>query len=191
VDAPSDITMLLRDFESRSDAGERLLPLVYDELRALAEQRMRAERAGHTLQATALVHETYVRMVGTAEPRWESRAHFFRAAAMAMRRILVDHARRKGSLKRGGEHGRVPLHSLDLGVETDPADVLALEEAVRTLESEDPRAADVAQLRFYSGLSVEETAKALGVSERTVMREWSFAKARLVQLLEGDEDATA
>jgi RNA polymerase sigma factor (TIGR02999 family) len=167
-------------------AAEELLPLVYAQLRAIAEQRMREERAGHTLQATALVHEVFVRLVSGNEPDWQSRAHFFRVAAEAMRRVLIDHARRKLADKRGGGAKAVPLSVVDLAVEQDPAKVIALEDAMRVLEKEDPRAAEVVQLRFYAGLSVQETAALLEMSERTVMREWSFARARLYQLLAGE-----
>jgi RNA polymerase sigma factor (TIGR02999 family) len=184
-----DVTQLLNSFDTESNSAEKLLPLVYDELRAIAQQRMAGERRDHTLEATALVHETYVRLVGGASPEWESRAHFFRVAAMAMRRILVDHARRKGSVKRGGSASRTPLALIQISLEQEPDDILAMEDALEVLETEDARAADIVQLRFYSGLSVEETARALGVSERTVAREWAFARARLVQLL-GEGDAT-
>jgi RNA polymerase sigma factor (TIGR02999 family) len=184
---PSDVTRILTEFADRPNAADELLPLVYNELRAIAQSRMREERAGHTLQATALVHEAYLRLIGGAEPAWESRAHFFRVAAEAMRRILIDHARKKKSAKRGGERKQAPLEAVDLAQEQDPDEVLALDEALRSLEKEDERAAEIVKFRFFAGLSVEETALALDVSERTVMREWAYARARLQQILSGSE----
>jgi RNA polymerase sigma factor (TIGR02999 family) len=184
---PADeVTRILGEIAHRPSAANELLPLVYDQLRLIADQRMRQERAGHTLQATALVHEVFVRLVGGNEPEWQSRAHFFRVAAEAMRRVLIDHARRRLADKRGGGVRPQPLSVVDLAQDHSPEQVLAMEEAVQTLEREDPRAAEVVQMRFYAGLSVEETAELLGVSERTVMREWAFARARLFQLLSGE-----
>ena len=145
---------------------------------------MREERAAHTLQATALVHEAYVRLVGAEGIEWESRAHFFRVAAEAMRRILIDHARKKGAQKRGGGARGIPLTIASLADDADPADFLALHEAIQQLEQEDARAAEIVKLRFFAGLSVADTVRVLGLSERTVMREWAFARARLSQLLE-------
>lgn len=190
----SDVTRILNEFDARPDAADALLPMVYDELRAIAQNRMREERAGHTLQATALVHEVYVKLVGGGRgeggdgedgggPSWESRGHFFRVAAEAMRRILIDHARRRASLKRGGNRRSIPLSVADLSEEHDPGSLIAMDEALATLETEDPRAADIVKLRFFAGLSVEEVKRVLDVSERTVMRDWSFARARLFQLL--------
>lgn len=188
-DASREVTEILRDLGQRPDAAEALLPLVYAQLRAIAQKRMAGERPGHTLEATALVHEAYMRLLGNQEIDWQSRGHFYGAAAEAMRRILIDHARKKGSQKRGGGRQPVAMNIVDLASEQDPADILALDEAITTLAGEDPRAAEVVRLRFYAGLSVEETAAALGVSERTVMREWSYARARLFQLLADDADA--
>jgi len=178
-DAAAQVTRLLQQAGDEQDGWERLLPLVYEELRGLAERRMGAERAGHTLQATALVHEAYLRLIGDTEMAWESRRHFFGAAAEAMRRVLVDHARKVRSQKRGGDRARLALTGLDLPGGDDPDHLLALDEALDQLAAEDPRAAEVARLRFFAGLSVADTAAALDVSERTVMREWSFARARL------------
>jgi len=144
---------------------------------------MRSERTDHTLQATALVHEAYMKLVGDRDVSWQNRAHFFAAAAEAMRRILIDHARKRKSEKRGGGMARVPITVVDLAAESDPDQILALEEALAQLEREDPRAAKIVNLRFYAGLSVEETVEATGLSKRTVMREWAFARARLVELL--------
>jgi RNA polymerase sigma factor (TIGR02999 family) len=188
-DASREVTEILRDLGDRPDAAEALLPLVYAQLRAIAQKRMAGERAGHTLEATALVHEAYMRLLGNQEINWQSRGHFYGAAAEAMRRILIDHARKKGSQKRGGGRQPVAMNVVDLASEQDPADILALDEAITTLTGEDPRAAEVVRLRFYAGLSVEETAAAMGVSERTVMREWAYARARLFQLLSDDADA--
>ena len=188
ADIRDEVTRLLREAHQRKDASGELLPLVYEQLRAIANNRMREERAGHTLQATALVHEAYMKLVNGPEVDWESRAHFFRAAAEAMRRILIDHARKRKSEKRGGGRAALPINVVDLAEEADPDQVLALEEAMQRLEAEDARAAEVVKLRFYAGLSVEETAEAMGVSERTVMREWAFARARLFQWLNPADD---
>jgi RNA polymerase sigma factor (TIGR02999 family) len=185
-DLQSQVTQILRECEGSGSAREQLLPLVYDQLRAIAQRRMSEERAGHTLQATALVHEVYVRLLGGEPVAWESRRHFFAVAAEAMRRVLIDHARKRGSQKRGGGKTPVPLNVVDLAAEAEPGDVLAVDEALTKLEAEDPRAAQIVQLRFFGGLSVEETAEVMGISERTVMREWSFARARLFQMLEPD-----
>jgi len=186
-EASREVTRILRDLGDRPEAAEALLPLVYEQLRAIAQKRMAGERAGHTLEATALVHEAYMRLIGNEEIAWQSRGHFFGAAAESMRRILIDHARKKGSQKRGGGRKALAISVVDLATEHDPGDILALDEAISTLASEDPRAAEVVRLRFYGGLSVEETAEALGVSERTVMREWAYARARLYQLLADDD----
>ena len=183
--AENEITRILAGLrgENKPAALDRLLPLVYGELRALARAHLRSERSDHTLQATALVNEAYIRLLGGQDPPWNDRAHFFRAAAEAMRRILIEHARKRGRIKRGGDHVRVRISSIHLGVEQDPDEILALDEALRRLEEQDPRTADVVRLRFFAGLSVEETAKALEVSERTVKREWSFARAWLFNAL--------
>jgi RNA polymerase sigma factor (TIGR02999 family) len=184
AESRQEITRILQEIPERPEAAAELLPLVYEELRSLARARMAQERAGHTLRATALVHEAYLRLAGNGDLVWQDRAHFFRASAEAMRRVLIDHARAKGAVKRGGGRGRVRIDAVDLGVESDPAQVLALDEALETLRSEDDRAADVVRLRFYAGLDFAEIATLLGCSERTVMREWAFARARLVELLE-------
>jgi RNA polymerase sigma factor (TIGR02999 family) len=153
---------------------------------------MAQERAGHTLQATALVHEAYLRLVGGGEPQWSGRAHFYTAAAEAMRRILIEHARARGRMKRGGDsHGsparRVPLCVVDLAAELDSDAILSLDEAVRRLEMQDTELAWVVRLRFYAGLDVETTAAALGLSPATVKRRWAFARALLFQEL-GDQE---
>jgi RNA polymerase sigma factor (TIGR02999 family) len=162
---------------------KELLALVYDELKNLARRRMAQERPGHTLQATALVHEAYLRLLGGWEPNWSDEAHFFHAAAEAMRRILIEHARSKGHLKRGGGRRRVPLDVLDLAEEDQAAEALAINEVVQKLEQISPTVAQVVKLRFYAGLSEEETAKVLGISSRTVRREWTFGRAWLFREL--------
>ncbi|MDF1810337.1 MAG: ECF-type sigma factor [Phycisphaerales bacterium] len=182
MDEPQrDITELLNRADEQS--GDDLLEQVYNQLRRIAQNRMSKERPDHTLEATALVHEAYAKLLGNEELSWQSRAHFFNAAAQAMRRILIDHARSKNAIKRGGEEKRVPLGLIDLAQNHDPSDIVALEEAMITLENEDPRAAQIVSLRFYAGLTVERTALALDLSERTVIREWTFARARLFELL--------
>ena len=183
------VTEILHALGRRASAPDELLDAVYAQLRRMAEQRMAGERAGHTLQATALVHEAFVRLVGDNDISWESRGHFYASAAQAMRRILIDHARARNADKRGGGKRRVPLSVVDLAVDIDPEQVMALEEAMNALEHSDPRAASVVWLRFYAGLSVEDTARALDISERTVMREWAFARATLFEHLEGGPDA--
>jgi RNA polymerase sigma factor (TIGR02999 family) len=169
---------------STGDAGlaaSQLLPLVYDQLKDLARQRMAMERRDHTLDATALVHEAYLRLVGEGGDHgpWPSRAHFFRAAAEAMRRILIDHARGKAELKNGGRRHRLPLDVLDLASRADAPDALAIDDAVTRLEQLSPAVAEVVRFRFYAGLSESETARALDVSERTVRRDWTYARAWL------------
>jgi RNA polymerase sigma factor (TIGR02999 family) len=197
-----ELTRLLNDAgRGEPHAAAALLPLVYEQLRALARQRMSDERAAHTLQATALVHEAYLRLVGAdagAAPGWSGRGHFYRAAAEAMRRILIEHARARGRVKRGGGGGegggdnkgggvrRVPLDalaSLEAAAQCDADDVLALDAVFAELERQNPDAAAVVRLRFYAGLSVDETAAVLGVSGRTVNREWNYARAWLFRAL--------
>ncbi len=187
-DAATRVTQILQHFGEREHAADDLLPLVYDQLRAIATRRMAGERAAHTLQATALVHEAYVKLIGDQDISWENRAHFFGAAAEAMRRILIDHARKRSSQKRGGGRSAVPMSVVDLAEDCDPSQVLALDEALTNLEASDPRAAKVVQLRFFAGLGVDEVAEVLGISERTVMREWAFARAQLFESL-GDGGA--
>lgn len=188
MDDSSQVTRLLQEFGQRDGVDEELLPLVYDNLRAIAQARFRHERPEHTLQATALVHEVYARLVGGAPMDWQHRAHFFRVAAEAMRRVLIDHARAKRSEKRGRDYRWVPLANLDLAADVDLDEVLALDEALTKIESEDERAARVVKLRFYGGLTVDEVAEALQISPRTVAREWEYARARLFDLLELDPD---
>jgi len=157
--------------------------LLYDQLRSIADRRMAPERKGHTLQPTALVHEAYLRLLQEDGVNWESRRHFCAAAASAMSRILIEHARRVNSEKRGGAARRVTLGLADAAVELDSEQAAALHEALEQLEQEDQRAAAVTRMRFLIGLSVEETANALDISVRSVHREWIFARARLFALL--------
>jgi RNA polymerase sigma factor (TIGR02999 family) len=180
-----NLTRILQDVAAgRARPSDVLLPLVYDQLRAIARQRLRQERASHTLNATALVHEAYMRLAGDAALPWENRAHFFGAAARAMRRILIEHARKRGRQKRGGQGTQVPLSLLDLVADADAGDVLAVDDAVEKLCARDPRMAEIVHLRFYAGLSVEETAAALDISDRTVRRDWNLARAWLARELE-------
>jgi RNA polymerase sigma factor (TIGR02999 family) len=167
-------------------AAADLLPLVYDELRMLAAARMAAEPAAHTLDATALVHEAYLRLVDPADAaRWENRGHFFAAAAEAMRRILVETARRKGRVKRGGERRRVALDPAHAAADTSDDDLLAVDEALARLEAESPEAAAVVKLRYFAGLTAEQAAAALGVSKKTTDRQWAYARAWLFDALGG------
>lgn len=186
-----DVTIALGALAA-GEAGARdtLLQLVYEELRKLAESRMRQESPGQTLQATALVHEAYLRLVNEDATKWENRAHFFHAAAEAMRRILIERARRRKRLKHGG--GRLRFDVDDAPVveaapsdEADPSELLALDEALERLAREDGRLAQVVMLRFFGGLSVERVAEILGVSDRTVKRDWEFARAWLLKEMRG------
>ena len=181
------VSRILRDLRGvdREEALNRLFPAVYAELRAAAHAKLRFERPDHTLQATALVHEAYLRLLGGAYPHWNDRQHFFRAAAEAMRRILVEHARGRARVKRGGNPIRVTLTDVASLTQQDPEEVLALDSAIRRLEEQDPTAADIVRLRFFAGFSVEETAAMLDLSERTVKREWAFARAWLFEALGG------
>lgn len=181
----SDVTRILSKIESGDQlASEELLPLVYDELRKLAAARMANERADHTLQATALVHEAYVRLVDLETvKKWDSRGHFFAAAGEAMRRILVEKAREKCRQKRGGDWERVDLNEVDLADKGSPELVLAVNEAIEEIAAEDPRLADIVKLRYFGGFSQEEVAAALGISRRTVSQNWRYAKCRLRLLI--------
>lgn len=179
-----DVTQILSDMHGGDKQSlEKLLPMIYDELHALAESQLRQERAGHTLQATALVNEAYLKLVELKHIRWEGRAHFFGAAARIIRRILVDHARGKDRLKRGGDRRRIPLDAsairdvTDHG--TDSVDLIALHEALEKLEALDARQSKIVELRFFGGLGMKEIADVLGVSLRTVEGDWSMARAWL------------
>ena len=176
-----DVTQLLSAIEAGDPkAADQLLPLVYEELRKLAAARMAQEKPGQTLQATALVHEAWLRLAGAEEQRvWNSRGHFFGAAAEAMRRILIDQARRKRSLKRGAMGERVDLDDLQMAETADEGTLLAVDEAIVKLAKEDPDSAEFIKLRFFVGLTNDEAAQALGIPERTARRHWSFARAWL------------
>jgi RNA polymerase sigma factor (TIGR02999 family) len=184
-----DVTQVLSAIEGGDPkAATELLPLVYAELRRLAAVRMAAERPDHTLNPTALVHEAYLRLIGgETSPGWNGRGHFFGAAAEAMRRILVESARRKSSEKHGGRRGRIDLDQLSV-VETSPDDdLLALDEALVHLEAEEPEVAAVVKLRYFAGLTAAGAAEALKISKRTADRHWAYAKAWLFDSLAGDE----
>lgn len=169
-------------------ATERLLPLVYDELRRLAAQRLAEEKPGQTLQATALVHEAFLRLVDQKTPGWNSRGHFFLAAAEAMRRILIEQARRKGRVKHGGGRRRVGLNEADLGESPDSDNLLDLDAALTRLAEQDPKRAELVKLRFFAGLTMPEAAQALGVSVATAERYWVFARAWLcAELTDGEQ----
>src|SRR4051812_4291836 len=184
----NEVTRILSAID-RGDpqAADQLLPLVYDELRRLAAQRLAQEKPGQTLQATALVHEAYLRLVGADDPGWDSRGHFFAAAAEAMRRILVDNARRKAAIKAGGGLDRVGLDEVELAIEGPRLDLLALDEALTTLEANDKRKADLVRLRFFAGLTVDQAAYALGISASTADNDWVYAKSWLRVAMLGDE----
>jgi RNA polymerase sigma factor (TIGR02999 family) len=176
--------------EGDHDARDELLPLVYQKLRSLARMHMAGEAAGHTLQPTALVHEAYLRLLGDEEASWENRRHFYGAASEAMRRILVDHARRKQAQKRGGHRQRVDLDEVDVAMDEEPEHVLALDRALDGLKTQDERMYDIATLRHLCGLTNEETSRALGISTRTVRREWACARLWLHEAMAEDRDAS-
>jgi len=182
----SDVTQILQQIESGDpSAAEHLLPLVYDELRKLAAARMTRESPDHTLQATALVHEAYVRLVeGTAAEKWNSRGHFFGAAAEAMRRILVEQARRRQASKRAGQDHRVPLEQVDIGFTSTVDELLDIDEALTRLTAEDPVASRLIQLRYFAGLSIEDAAEMIGIARSTAYEHWSYARVRLKTLLD-------
>jgi RNA polymerase sigma factor (TIGR02999 family) len=178
----SDVTRILHDIEEgNARAANELLPIIYDELRLLAAQKLSRESPGQTLQATALVHEAYLRLVGEESQNWRSRGQFFAAAAEAMRRILIDNARRKKSLKRGGGQGRVDLDNVVLIDEgwAGPDELLALNEALDRLAGMDGKVAELVKLRFFAGLTGEQAAKALGISHNTADAYWAYARAWL------------
>jgi RNA polymerase sigma factor (TIGR02999 family) len=185
LESPSEITQVLQAIR-RGDgrASEELLPLVYNELRQLAAARMNQEAAGQTLQATALVHEAWLRMVGDSERTWQNRAHFFGAAAEAMRRILIENARRKSRLKRGGGQLRIDIEDLDLAATSPDDKVLLVDEALGQLHGEDPAKARIVVLKFFGGLTNREVAENLGITERTVERQWAYSKAWLFQRIQ-------
>jgi RNA polymerase sigma factor (TIGR02999 family) len=183
----SEVTRILSAIEQGDPhAAGQLLPLVYDELRKLAAQRLASERPGQTLQATALVHEAYLRLVGADEARrWDSRGHFFAAAAEAMRRILIDNARRKGRRKRGGGLKRVDLDSAELATLAGPDELLVIDDAIEKLAGEDAAAARLVRLRYFAGLAVEEAAELTGLSRSSAYEHWAYARAWLYRELYG------
>lgn len=195
-DAPhQEVTRLLQSAQPTGDDADQLLTLVYEQLRAIARQRLDDERRDHSLQATDLVHEAYLRLVRDQEVSWQGRAHFFAAAAQAMRRILVEHARARQRVKRGGvgpspdnpsppRRRRIPLSVVDLAVEENSSEILALDEAICRLEQDEPEVAAVVRLRFFAGLSIDETAESLGISPRSVDRFWTYARAWLARALQ-------
>jgi len=191
----NDVTHILSAIE-RGDprAGEQLLPLIYDELRKLAAQKLAQEAPGQTLQATALVHEAYLRLLPRAgddaatDKHWDSSRHFFAAAAEAMRRILIDRARDKRRLKRGGGWRRLNLEQIDLSVNEPPAEILLLDTALQKLAAEDAECADLVKLRFFAGLTLEDAAHALGISRRSADRYWAFARSWLYDELRREEE---
>ncbi len=182
----TDVTSILAQIESGDPAAaEQLLPLVYAELRKLAAARIAQEAPGQTLQATALVHDAYIRLVDVQHAqRWNSRGHFFAAAAEAMRRILVDQARRKQAQKRGGMNHRVDLDAVDVGFDSPEHELLDIDEALTRLATEDSQAARLIQLRYFAGLSIEDAAELVGLSRSTAYEHWSYARVRLKSLLD-------
>jgi RNA polymerase sigma factor (TIGR02999 family) len=184
----SDVTRILSAIEQGNPhAAEQLLPLVYEELRKLAAQKLAQEKPGQTLQATALVHEAYLRLVDVNKARsWNSRGHFFAAAAEAMRRILVEKARQRGRLKRGGDRQRLDLDAVELSVAEVPDDLLALDAALTELARKHPQKAELVKLRYFAGLTVAEAAEALGMGTSTADRYWTYARAWLYRRIVGD-----
>ena len=183
----SEITLLL-DAISRGEsrASEDLLPLIYDELRRLAAARMAGEAAGQTLQPTALVHEAWLKLVNEGGRTWKNRAHFFRAAAQAMRRILVDRARQKMSIKRGSGGEKISIDEIDLPDATVDDRVILVDQSLERLEAEDPESARIVILKFFGGLTNKEVARILGVTERSIERQWSYAKTCLLEMIQTD-----
>ena len=185
----SEVTRILSAIEQgEPHATEQLLPLVYDELRKLASQKLALEKPGQTLQATALVHEAYVRLVDVERVQeWDTRGHFFAAAAEAMRRILVDRAREKGRAKRGGKLKKLDVDAVDLATTAAPDQLLAIDDALAKLALADPAAARLVELRYFAGLTVEEAGKAIGIATATAYRHWNYARAWLHSELRGDQ----
>jgi RNA polymerase sigma factor (TIGR02999 family) len=182
------VTEMLQQWSSRGDreALDDLIPIVYEELRRQAARQLRRERAGHTLQTTALVHEAYLRLVGQRDARWQNRAHFFAIAAEMMRRILVDHARKTSAAKRGGSALKVQLDEAFGAADGQHLDLVAIDAALVKLAALDPQQSRIVELRFFGGLNVEETAEVLNISPRTVKRDWSVAKAWLHREIGGN-----
>ena len=182
----TEVTRILNAIDQGDQqAANDLLPLVYEELRRLAAQRLSHEKPGQTLQATALVHEAYIRLVDVDRPQhWDGRGHFFKAAAEAMRRILLNRARDRKRLKRGGDHRRLDLDQIEVVLGTPPEELIALDEAIQKLADEDPLCAELVKLRFFAGLSHQEAAKALAITRRVADRQWAYARAWLYERLD-------
>ncbi len=176
----SDVTRILNAIEGGdAKSSEELLPLVYEELRILAAQKLSHEKPGQTLQATALVHEAYIRLLGVDNKNWDRRGHFFAAAAEAMRRILVENVRRKRSSRRGGGRQRIDLDAAEFAIEEPSEDLIALDEALTKLSSTDPSVAELVKLRYFAGLTIKQAAQAQGISRRTAVDHWAYARAWL------------
>jgi len=187
MQTPENVTQLLIDWgKGDKEALDKLVPLVYEELRRQAARYLRHERVGHTLQTTALIHEAYVRLVDQRNVHWQNRAHFFGIAAQMMRRILVDHARSKKRAKRGGSDIRISFTEASLKTPDRDLDIVALDEALERLAQIDEQQSRIVELRFFSGLTVEETAEVLSISTATVKRDWSMAKAWLHREISGE-----
>lgn len=183
----ADVTQILNAIEQGdAQAADKLLPLIYEELRILAAQKISHEKPGQTLQATALVHEAYIRLVETESQNWNNRNHFFMAAAEAMRRILIENARRKKSLKYGGDRQRVDLDNTGIAINESADDLIALDEALKKLSFEDPTKAELVKLRYFAGLSIDQSAEILGISRATAIRHWSFTRAWLFHHIKRD-----
>jgi RNA polymerase sigma factor (TIGR02999 family) len=184
----NDVTQILCAIEQGDvKAADELLPLVYEELRRLAAHKMSQEPPGQTLQATALVHEAYIRLVGTEARNWNCRTHFFTAAAEAMRRILIDNARRKKRLKHGGDRKRTDLNNVDIAADSPSTELIALDEALTKFAQEDPVKADLVKLRYYAGLTLEQASDILGLSQTTAKRHWTYARAWLYRQIKAGE----
>jgi len=184
----ADVTRLLNEVAAgQTSATQELFEAVYAQLRSLARQRMARERPDHTLQATALVHEAYMRLVGERDVHWNGRGHFFAAAAEAMRRILVEQARRKSSARRGGGRQRVKLQDALIAVNDEATDILALSEALDRLDREDPGKAALVKLRYFTGMTIAEAAQALGISHATAERYWAYSRLKLYQWMNGPD----
>ena len=188
----ANVTQILSQIESGDPSvADQLLPLVYEELRKLAAAKLAHEKPGQTLQATALVHEVYLRLVDVQKAQhWDSRGHFFAAAAEAMRRILLNRARSKKRLKRGGDRQRIDLDQIDLALDTPDEDLIALDEAIEKLAIEDNVCAELVKLHFFAGLTLRESAELLGIARRTADRHWAYARAWLYAQLSGGEEST-
>lgn len=182
--SPDVTTLLAQAADGDSQAANQLLPLVYEQLRAIAQRRMASENPGHTLQATALVHEVFLRLLGDRRVPWQNQAHFYATAAEAMRRVLLDHAKAKRRQKRGGGQKKMPLNVADLAATENSEQIVALDTVLCRLEEQNPEAAQVVRLRFYAGMSVDQTAEVLEMSPRTIDRRWKFARAWLYKMLQ-------